>query len=365
MTTLDRRHFLRACMRAGLGASVGAGALELLATGGLAGSALLSVDTAEAATGVQTIKFACVAPEGSLWVNLTRDWDRELRSLSQNRVRIQIFGGGVLGEEQDAIRKMRAGQIQATGVTGIGMGEMVASTRALELPRLFYSLKELDDAVTALDGYYHQAFDEKGYVLLGFTEVGPIHLFTRKPIHKVSELNSMRMWVWEGDPVSKEIASTFGVSAVPLSLLNVLTSLQTKVIDGVYGSPLATVTMQWHNYLKYMTAEPLAYAVGVIAMDKKAFLSLPADVQPLMVSLGRKYTRQMVERARVDNDKAVTLMKGADIQVNPLDPSEIPLFNRKSTEIWAHLTGKLYSEDLLKQLQAVVQKSRSATGSRP
>lgn len=365
MTDMNRRRFVKQALLAGVTAPAGVRAVGALAGSALLGSGLLTVEEAQAATGPQVIKFACVAPEGSLWVNLTRDWDRELRTLSNNRVRFQIFGGGVLGEEQDAIRKMRAGQIHATGVTGIGMGEMVASTRALELPRLFFSLKELDDATSALDGYYRQAFDEKGYVLLGFTEVGPIHLFTRKQLHKVSDLNSMRMWVWEGDPVSKEIASTFGVSAVPLSLLNVLSSLQTKVIDGVYGSPLATVTMQWHNYLKFMTAEPLAYAVGVIAMDKKAFQALPADVQPMLVSLGRKYTRQMVDRARTDNDKAVALMKKAGIQVAPLDPSEVPLFNKKSMEIWAHLTGKLYSEDLLKQLQAIVAKSRAGSGIKP
>lgn len=314
---------------------------------------------------LKPIKFACVAPEGSLWVNLTKEWDRELRQRSAQRLRLQIFSGGILGEEIDTIRKMRAGQIQATGVTSVGVGEMLASTRALELPRLFGSAEALDGAVQALDGYYRQAFEQKGYTLLGFTEVGPIHLFTRKPIRKVEELNKMRMWVWEGDPLSEEIARAFGVSAVPLSLLNVLPSLQTGVLDGVYGSPLATMTMQWHRHLKYMTAEPLSFAVGAVVMDKRAFTSLPTELQALQLELGKKYCRQMVLKAREDNQTSVGLMVKSGIQVIRLDPSELVQFNEKSKIVASALSGKLYPPELLEQLRGLAQKSNPASSSQP
>lgn len=333
----------------------------LLTLGGLGALSLAGGAPLFAAATPKAIKFACVAPEGSLWVNLTREWDRELRERSQQQARIQIFAGGTMGEEGDAIRKMRAGQLHATGVTGIGMGEMVSATRVLELPRMFQSLAELDAAVKGLESYYQQEFDKKGYVLMGFTEVGPIHLFTRKPVKKVAELNSMRMWVWEGDKLSEAMAKTFKVSAVPLSLLNVLSSLQTGVIDGVYGSPLATVTMQWHKYLKYMTLQPLAYAVGVIAMDKKAFLALPPDVQALQRELGRKYTRKMVERAREDNDKAVALMKKSGIEIVAMDGAEVERFNQTAETLWSSLAGTLYSPELLAQLKTIVKSGRAAS----
>lgn len=357
-------HALSLTRRALLRSGLAAGALGTLSTL----HALFPGDVAEASTllaqapaALKPIKFACVAPEGSLWVNLTKEWDRELRTRSSQRLRLQIFSGGILGEEMDTIRKMRAGQIQATGVTSVGVGEMVPATRALELPRLFSSAEALDGAVQALDGYYRQAFEQRGYTLLGFTEVGPIHLFTRSPVRRVEELNRMRMWVWEGDPLSEAIARAFGVSAVPLSLLNVLPSLQTGVVDGVYGSPLATMTMQWHRYLKYMTAEPLSFAVGAVVMDRRAFVALPPDLQALQLELGKKYCRQMVLKAREDNRTSVELMKKAGIQVQALDPAELVRFNEKSKAVATALTGKLYPPELLEQLRGLSAGARPAS----
>lgn len=327
----------------------------------LCGASLFWIPGPVQAEEATRIKFACVAPEGSLWVNLTREWDRELRSRSNNRARFQIFAGGVLGEELDAIRKMRAGQVHATGVTSVGMGELAPASRVLELPQLFRSPAELDAVVTELDAAFKDLFDKRGYVLLGFTEVGPIHLFTRKPIRKVSDLDKLRLWVWEGDPLSSAIAKAFQVSGVPLSLLNVLPSLQTGVIDGVYGSPLAAVTMQWQNYLKFQLAEPLSYAVGAIAVDKRAFQSLPADIQALQLELGKKYTRQMVLKSRVENDQALQLILRAGVQQTRLDPAEVPGYVQKLTSVWPMLKGSVYPEELLGKVLAITTRLRQGS----
>lgn len=304
------------------------------------------------------IKFACVAPEGSLWVNLTREWDRELRARSQNRARFQIFAGGVLGEELDAIRKMRAGQVHATGVTSVGMGELAPASRVLELPQLFRTVNELDRVVNELEPTFQALFDQRGYVLLGFTEVGPIHLLTRKPIQRVADLGKLRLWVWEGDPLSDAIAKAFQVSGVPLSLLNVLPSLQTGVVDGVYGSPLAAVTMQWQTHLKYLLADPLSFAVGAIAVDKRAFQALPEDIQSLQRELGKKYTRQMVVKSRVENAQALELLLKSGVQQTRLDPSELPGYTQKLMGVWPSLQGRIYPPELLAKVQAITAQLR-------
>lgn len=307
---------------------------------------------------ITTIKLACLAPEGSLWVNLTKDWDKELRQRTQNQAKIQIFPGGVLGEEIDTIRKMRAGQIHATGVTGIGMGEMVGATRVFELPRLFKSYAELDAAEKRLEGYFVDAFQKKGFVFLGFTEVGPIHMFSKKPIYKTEELVQRKMWVWESDPISQEIARVFRVSSVPLSVLNVLPSLQTGLIDAIYGSPLAVVTMQWSSYIKYMVTEPLAYAIGVMAMDKKAFDSLPQNVQSIQMELGKKYTRKMVEQSRLDNAKSVELLKSKNIQLVSFNEKESQSLEEKAKQTWTFLQKQLYTQELLTQVQGAALSVR-------
>src|SRR3990167_7099405 len=83
------------------------------------------------------IKFSVLAPEGSTWVNIMREMDKEVQILSNGRLAFKIYPGGVSGDEKDVLRKMRIGQIHAAGLTGVGLGEIVPAIRILELPMLF------------------------------------------------------------------------------------------------------------------------------------------------------------------------------------------------------------------------------------
>ena len=71
-----------------------------------------------------TIKFATLAPEGSTWINIMREYDAAVRKESNGRLGFKIYPGGVAGDEKDVIRKIRLGQFQSAGVTGTGIGEV-------------------------------------------------------------------------------------------------------------------------------------------------------------------------------------------------------------------------------------------------
>ncbi len=334
------------------------GVVVLLVVLGLVTSLRVGAAPAEEGGEPHVIKFACVAPEGSVYVSEARKWDQELRSLTSGRAMFRIFPGGILGEEEDIIRKMRAGQVHATGVTGIGMGEMAPEARVVELPRLFRNYEELDAVIERLTPYFAQKFSERGYVLMGFTEVGPIHIFSQEPIRNLSDLGRSRMWGWESDPLSLAIFDVSGASAVPLNLLSVLSSLQTGVIDGVYGSPLAVVTMQWFRYVKYMTSVPLGYASGVIVIDKRAFDALPEDIQALQMELGRKYTRRITERVRRDNARALELMKARGLRIAEPSEEDLKKLDEVMPRVWDRFSGTLYPPELLDQVRQIVAELR-------
>ena len=338
----------------------GAGARKLLVVALVAGVAFWVVRRGARAADEANyvIKFACVAPEGSVYVQEARKWDQELRRRTGGRATLRIFAGGILGEEEDIIRKMRAGQVHATGVTGIGMGEMVPSSRVLELPRLFRSFEELEAVTVRLTPYFEKAFWEKGYVLMGFTYVGPIHIFSKKPVHNLEELRRTRVWAWDADPISLALLDVFHAPSVPMSLLNVLPSLQTGVIDGVYGSPLAIVTMQWFRYVDYITAVPLGFASGVIVMDRRAFEKLPPDIQALQRELGKKYTQRITRRVREDNARALALMRQRGLEEVTPSPEDMAELDRLAPQVWNRFVGTLYSRELLEDVQRAVAEIR-------
>ncbi|HLP16202.1 MAG TPA: TRAP transporter substrate-binding protein DctP, partial [Bacteroidota bacterium] len=106
-----------------------------------------------------TIKFATLAPEGSTWINIMKEYDAAIRKESGGRLGFKIYAGGVAGDEKDVLRKIRMNQFQSAGITGVGMGEIAKEVRVLDMPFLFKNHAEVDYVMNKFDGEFRQAFE--------------------------------------------------------------------------------------------------------------------------------------------------------------------------------------------------------------
>ncbi len=298
-----------------------------------------------------TIKFATLAPEGSTWMNVMRELDKEIREKSNNRMKFKIYAGGVSGDEKDVIRKIRIGQLHAGGFSGVGMGQILPEVRALDLPFLFNDRKEIDHIYNTYFEYFSNVFHKKGYTLLGWVEVGPVHIFSNKPISTISDMAGIKMWMWEGDPLANEMIKALGLSPYPLSVTDVLISLQTGLIDTVYGSPLAAISLQWFTKIKYISMYPLGNASGAVLISNKFFNKLPADLKNLLMNLSKKHFSRLISLTRKDNDKSIQVMKEAGITlVKKPEGRDLKAFSKAGKTVRDNLVDKLYTRDLLEKI---------------
>jgi TRAP-type C4-dicarboxylate transport system substrate-binding protein len=80
------------------------------------------------------LKVATVAPEGSAWMKVMRQIDREVRDATDNAVGFKVYPGGVQGDEAVVLRKVRSGQLHGGGLSGLGLGLIAPETRVMEVP---------------------------------------------------------------------------------------------------------------------------------------------------------------------------------------------------------------------------------------
>jgi TRAP-type transport system periplasmic protein len=327
--------------------------------------ALAIVAGATASAQEYTIKFASIAPDGSTWAKVMRDYDAAIRKESGGRLGFKFYLGGSQGEDLDVIRKMRLGQLHSAGLTGVGLGEIAPRARIMDSPFLFESYAEVDHVYRTFDKEFSKAFEDNGYVLLGWAEVGFAYVFTNSPVRQLSDMRGVKMWMWEGDPVAEAAFRTLGIDPVPLSLVDVLTSLQTGLINGVYSSPLATIALSWNSRVKYMLSVPLADASGAVVMNKKRFDALPEDLREILVRNGRKYMAELTRRSRDENAAAITTLKKGGIQmVDVKDPSVVAEFVASGKKARQSLVGKLYDADFLQRVESAVASQRTSPGGR-
>ena len=305
-----------------------------------------------------TVKFATLAPEGSTWLKMMRDFDAAIRKESGGRVGFKMYAGGVAGDEKDVIRKIRLGQYHAGGFTGVGIGEVAKKVRILDSPFLFKNYDEVDFIANKFDGEFQKAIEDGGFVLLGWAEVGFVYVFTDKPVYSPNDLKGVKMWMWEGDPIAESAFQAIGLSPIPLSITDVSTSLQTGMVNAVYTSPLALIALSWFTRVKYMMGEPLADSQGAVLISKKQFDAMPKDIQDILINNGRKYFRQLTLSSRQDNAKSIETLKQKGIQITTPPKNVAAEFESIGNKARQLLIGRLYTQDFLNAVESALKGFR-------
>jgi TRAP-type C4-dicarboxylate transport system substrate-binding protein len=209
-----------------------------------------------------------------------------------------------------------------------------------------------------MDQHFLSLFEEEGYLHLGWADIGFVYIFSRKPVRSVVEMADARMWVWAGDPLAELFFGAFGVSPIPLAVPDVLTSLQTGIIDAVYGSPLACLALQWFTRIGYVTDIPVTHSLGAALVSKKALRRVdPADVE-ILAAVARPLLRDLTEKTRLQNGEAIEVMKKEGVQVLAIGAETRAEFFRTGRRAWGEGVGRLYSRELLERVKSVLEKHR-------
>jgi TRAP-type C4-dicarboxylate transport system substrate-binding protein len=309
------------------------------------------------------IKVATLAPDGSTWMKVLGELSKDLEKQSEGKLKFKFYAGGVSGDEKDVVKKIRIGQLHGAAFTGVGLGEIAPETRLLDAPWLFRSRAELDAVRGKFAKELNAAVEKGGFVLLGWTDLGSVYVFTKNPLAAPEDMKKEKMWVWEGDPIAQAAYKALGVNPVPLSIVDVMQSLQTGMINGVYGPPLGVVALQWHSKVKHIYPVPIAESTGAVLVSKKFFDALPEAQRKLVTELSAKHLARLNELTNAENDKALEALKkqGLDLAADP-GPATRKKYEDLGAAARKELAGKLFSAELLakfeKELAAL--RARSA-----
>lgn len=303
-------------------------------------------------------KIATVAPEGTTWMKLMHELDERVREETGGEVGFKFYAGGSQGSDLDVLRKIRSGQIHGAGLTGVGLGEIESSLRIMELPFLFRTPEEVQIAHQRLDPIFEKRVRDRGFEILGWAEVGFVNLFSQEPISSVADLKQMKMWLWEGDPLAEALLEEFGVSPVPLNVTDVLTSLQTGIIDAVYSTPYACLSLQWFTRLRYMTPLPVTHAMGAVVVDRERFAKLTPQQAEVVKRLAAEIFGRLNQATRAENDESAEVIAERNITRAPVPVSSIAGFEQTGRKVWDRLVGVLYDRALLDRLIAALEEAR-------
>jgi TRAP-type C4-dicarboxylate transport system substrate-binding protein len=281
-------------------------------------SAAAALRPAPAAAQAQVIKLATLVPEGSVWDKSMREMGAEWATGTQNRVALRVYPGGVAGDEPDLVRKMRIGQLQAAAVTTAGLANIDPAFNVFNIPMFFTSYPELYATLTKLEPMLRQRLDAKGFVLLSWGHGGWVYFFTKSQVASVDALRKTKMFVWAGDDKMVALWKQLGFNPVPLAANDIMTGLQTGMIDAYPTTPLLGLTLQWYRQTPNMVGMGMAPLVGGLVMTKAAWAKIsPTDQQRISAACMKLQKQLEIEVPRQDTT-AIGEMEKRGLHVNPV-----------------------------------------------
>ena len=266
-----------------------------------------------------TLKIATVTPEGSQWMKDMRSSAKEIKERTGGRVQIKYYGGGIKGDDKKVLGQIRIRQLQGGAFTPSALSSQYRDLNLYGMPLVFDSEEEAAFVRSQMDERLQQGLEDAGFVNFGFATSGFANILSNTPVKSLADLKGKRVWVPEGDSISYASMEALSLSPVTLPLTDVLTGLQTGLIDIVAIPPNVALIMQWHTKVKYVTRVPLVYTLGFMAVDKKAFDKIsPAD-QAIVREVMEKTYENFNEVNLEDNEGAYEALLNSGIEAVAFD----------------------------------------------
>jgi TRAP-type C4-dicarboxylate transport system substrate-binding protein len=120
---------------------------------------------------------------------------------------------------------------------------------------------------------------EGGIVSFGIAEGGFAYVMSKKSISSIQDLTQQKVWAPTNDQTTLKAVGAFGITPIPLSLVDVRTGLQTGLIDTVATSPIGAIALQWHTQVNYLIELPLLYIYATMGVSQRDFEKLSQSDQ--------------------------------------------------------------------------------------
>ena len=270
-----------------------------------------------------TLKIATVSPDGSVWMQALRSADAQVREATDGRVKLKFYPGGVMGDDKAVLRKIRVGQLHGAVLTSGGLTAVDPDVQLYGLPLVLQSPEETTAIRAQFDQRLMQGLEENGFVSFGFAEVGFAYAMAQEPVTSVAGAREQKVWVPDNDPGSVRLLQGFGISGIPLTIADVLTGLQTGLINAIASPPIGTVALQWHTQLQHGLDLPLTYTYGALAVSQRQFKKVsPEDQATVRRVLGEMVSKVDAD-ARRDHINAKAALTNQGIQWHPASAEEL------------------------------------------
>ena len=288
-----------------------------------------------------TVKMATLVPDGSSWHLVLKEAADRWKKVSNGRVIVNIYPGGVAGDDPDVVRKMKLGTLHAGVLTAVGVAEIDKSVYALGIPMMYTSYEEVYSVLEKMRPTLESGIEKLGFVVLNWVDGGWVHYFSQQPVATPDELKKLKLFTWASDTDTIEIMKAIGFNPVPLPSTEIATALQTGLVNAVPVPPQIAVITQYYNYAKYMTDLKWDLLLGATVIDKRVWQRIPADLHGPFLEIMGEAGKKLRDEIRRGGERDVEAMKKRGLNVVPVGPQAREAWVKVAESVYPRIRGRI------------------------
>jgi len=326
--------------------------LHSIACAALALAVSFALPGAAARAEATDLRLSVETPQGEPLNVMLRAFADALAERAGDQVTIEIFDGGVLGDEIAQMELVRAGEVDVVPM-GSDVVEIEPKFALFDAPFLFPSK---ESAREALDGALGEKLggalmESNNLKLLAFGELGFRVISNNvRPIHTPEDLAGLKLRT-PGSGTRIMAFETLGAAPTPMNLGEVYLALQQGVLDG-QENPLSVIDeMSFDEVQKYISITRHVYTPITLVMNGDKWASLSPELQEMVLEAAA--AAREVSRQQSDDSDASLLghFEGQGIAINEAD---LDAFKAKTEPIYAKI-GEIVGPDFMTQAVEIIR----------
>jgi C4-dicarboxylate-binding protein DctP len=219
-----------------------------------------------------------------------------LEQATKGRIEVKVFPQSQLGTPAAQIEGLQLGTIEMFMIVTDFFAGVDPRYGVFSIPLLFKSKEHANKVLQdpELNAAILSLAEPKGLVGIATAVQADARYIAKTPLRTIDDFKGLKIRV-NATAAERERMRRLGATAVPMPLTEMLSSLQSGVIDGTMSGISIYVNFNLHTFSKILTKTEDTLIVSFGAVSKRWLDQLPPDLRRIVIEEGRKLQPWLVE----------------------------------------------------------------------
>ncbi len=311
-----------------------------------------------------TLKVGSVAPRNSPWDKTLNEIAAEWKRISDGTVQVKIYPGGITGNEDDTLRKIKVGALDGMVVSTMGLNKISSDLFTLSLPFIIGDEDELNYVMDKMHDTYRGIMSDKGFELISWTKAGWMNIFSRDPVYYPIDLERQKLSFTTGESVLIKILKDLGFHVIPEDSIDWLSGLQSGRTDALILSPLVAAVFQVFPIADNMLDFQIAPLLGAIVFSERSWRKVPEEYRQDFIDAANEKLGYLDTESRELEEKALQVMLENGLTVNSAEKDAAEEWQKIFNDLYAKegIIGTMVSRDIFNELINHIEEYKKYSG---